>query len=265
MKERRGNVIENKGPVFCGPGQSGNVIENTGSYALKPGMLLERKVFSFFLSLMMGLWPEVFRDDFRNVKYLEVIALGVVGGVLKHDGTVGAGHHHRGGLGCGELGESKFVHSLAVLIALIVSYKKLRAAGSAALRVLAMVRNFGQRDSAGAKDFPRRSGDAAAPRKVARVMVSCRHGGWLYGELREQFRNEFGMVHYPDIEFCVRRDLPVVFIQHRRTVRAARCDFLHPGICQCLDKLFGELQEKVFVPRASRRFTAAGFTGKHAP
>ena len=41
MKERRGNVIENKGPAFCGLGESGNVIENTGSYALKGGISLK--------------------------------------------------------------------------------------------------------------------------------------------------------------------------------------------------------------------------------
>jgi len=41
MKERRGNVIENKGPAFCGPGQSGNLIENTGSYALNPVISLK--------------------------------------------------------------------------------------------------------------------------------------------------------------------------------------------------------------------------------
>jgi hypothetical protein len=42
MKDRRGNVYENKGPAFSGPGQSGNVTENKGSYVLKAGMLLKR-------------------------------------------------------------------------------------------------------------------------------------------------------------------------------------------------------------------------------
>jgi hypothetical protein len=41
MKKRRGNVYENKGPVFRSPEGSGNVIENKGSYALKPGILLK--------------------------------------------------------------------------------------------------------------------------------------------------------------------------------------------------------------------------------
>ena len=150
-----------------------------------------RQGFSPFLSLVMRLWPEALGDDFREVKYFDVVALGVVGCVAKHDGTVRASHHHCGCPGFGELGESKFVHPLFVLISLVVSYKKLCAAGSAASRVLAMVRSFRERDSAGAKDFPRRSGDAAAPRKVARVMVVCRQNRRFDGELGEQFRNEF--------------------------------------------------------------------------
>jgi hypothetical protein len=160
----------------------------------------------------MRLWPEAPGDHFREVKYLEVVALGVVGSVAKHDGTVGASHHHCGCPGFSELGESKFVHPLFVLIPLVVSNKKLCAARSAASRVLAMVCSFRERNSAGAKDFPRRSGDAATPRKVARVMVGCRQYRRFDGELGEQFRNEFRMVHYPDLEFRVSRDLPVVLI-----------------------------------------------------
>jgi hypothetical protein len=41
--ERRGNVIENKGPLWKKWGGSGNVIENKGSYALKAGMLVKTK------------------------------------------------------------------------------------------------------------------------------------------------------------------------------------------------------------------------------
>jgi hypothetical protein len=41
MKDRCGNVYENKGLIFLRRGQSGNVIENTGSYALKAGILLK--------------------------------------------------------------------------------------------------------------------------------------------------------------------------------------------------------------------------------
>src|SRR5208337_2703808 len=197
-------------------------------------------------------WPQVLGDDFGEVKDLDVVALGVVGSVAKHDGTVRASHHHCGCPGTGELGESKFVHPLFVLVPLVVSYKKLCAARSAALRVLAMVWSFRERDSAGAKDFPRRSGDAAAPRQVARVMIGCRQNRWFDGELREQFRDEFRMVHYLDIEFCVSGDLPVVLIQHRRAVRATRNDIPHLATCECLDKLFGKLQEKVFVARAPR-------------
>jgi hypothetical protein len=43
LKDRRGNVIENKGSRLENWRGSGNVIENTASYALKAGMLLKRK------------------------------------------------------------------------------------------------------------------------------------------------------------------------------------------------------------------------------
>ena len=43
MKERCGNVIENKGSRFENRQQSGNVTQNKGSYALIAGMLLKRQ------------------------------------------------------------------------------------------------------------------------------------------------------------------------------------------------------------------------------
>jgi hypothetical protein len=43
LTEQSGDVYENKGQAFSGPGQSGNVIENKDSYALKAGMLVKRK------------------------------------------------------------------------------------------------------------------------------------------------------------------------------------------------------------------------------
>jgi hypothetical protein len=43
LDERRGNVHENKGPLWKTRQQSGNDTENKGSYALKAGMLLKRK------------------------------------------------------------------------------------------------------------------------------------------------------------------------------------------------------------------------------
>jgi hypothetical protein len=43
MKERCGNVCENKGRAFTSLGRSGNVIENTGSYTHNPGMFLKGK------------------------------------------------------------------------------------------------------------------------------------------------------------------------------------------------------------------------------
>jgi hypothetical protein len=41
MNERRGNVYENKGPLWKTWGQSWNVIENKGTCGLNPGMLLK--------------------------------------------------------------------------------------------------------------------------------------------------------------------------------------------------------------------------------
>ena len=43
MKDRYGNVAENKGSVFTSPRLSGNVIENKGGCALKAGILLKTK------------------------------------------------------------------------------------------------------------------------------------------------------------------------------------------------------------------------------
>jgi hypothetical protein len=43
MKERSGNVAENKGSRLDIRERCGNVIENKGSCALKAGMLLKRK------------------------------------------------------------------------------------------------------------------------------------------------------------------------------------------------------------------------------
>ena len=43
VKERSGNVYENKGSVFHGRERSGNVIENKDSYSLKAGMLLKKQ------------------------------------------------------------------------------------------------------------------------------------------------------------------------------------------------------------------------------
>jgi len=120
-----------------------------------------------------GPWGEAPGDDFRDVNYLEVVAPGVVGGVLKHDGTVRAGDRHRRGLSSGELSKAKLIDPLAHLLPLVVSCEKPGAAGSAALGVLAMVRRFRERDSASVKDFARRSGDPPAPSQVARVMVGC--------------------------------------------------------------------------------------------
>jgi hypothetical protein len=43
LKDRSGNVIENKGSASEATGRSGNVTENKGSYPLKAEMLLKRK------------------------------------------------------------------------------------------------------------------------------------------------------------------------------------------------------------------------------
>jgi len=43
MKERFGNIYENKGPLWKEPERSRNVIENKCSYTFNMGMLLKRK------------------------------------------------------------------------------------------------------------------------------------------------------------------------------------------------------------------------------
>jgi hypothetical protein len=43
MKERRGNVYENKGTTFSSPLGSRNVVENKGTYPHKAGILLKIK------------------------------------------------------------------------------------------------------------------------------------------------------------------------------------------------------------------------------
>ena len=43
MNERRGNVIENKGPRLENQERRENITENKGSYAFKAAMLLKRK------------------------------------------------------------------------------------------------------------------------------------------------------------------------------------------------------------------------------
>ena len=46
LKERSGNVYENKWSAFHRPAQIENVVENTGSYEVKTGMLMKLKVVS---------------------------------------------------------------------------------------------------------------------------------------------------------------------------------------------------------------------------
>jgi len=46
MKDRCGNVHENKGLACSGPAQSGNVIENKYGYAKNAGILLKRQTVS---------------------------------------------------------------------------------------------------------------------------------------------------------------------------------------------------------------------------
>jgi hypothetical protein len=43
VNEQRGNVYENKGPLWKTGWQGGNVIENKASYALKSGNVVEKK------------------------------------------------------------------------------------------------------------------------------------------------------------------------------------------------------------------------------
>jgi len=169
-------------------------------------------------------------DDFRHIDNLQVVPLGVIGGVLKHDGTVRAGDSHCRGMSFDELAKAEFIHSLARVLTLVVSDEKPGAAGSAALRVLAMVRRLRQPDAAGMQDHARRSGNPPASGKIARVVVGCGQGRWLDREAREKFRNELRVMNYLDTESRVGRDLPVILVQHRGAVRAARNQLLHLGM-----------------------------------
>jgi len=65
MRDRCGDVYENKGPEFCEQGQSGNVAENKGSCALKAGMLLKRSMF--------GLWSAAACCRFSVSSLLEAL------------------------------------------------------------------------------------------------------------------------------------------------------------------------------------------------
>ena len=56
MKERRGNVYENKGPLWKTGWQIGNVIENTGTYEFKAGMLLKRNEIGGNWYVVGGRW-----------------------------------------------------------------------------------------------------------------------------------------------------------------------------------------------------------------
>jgi hypothetical protein len=86
---------------------------------------------------------EVPGDDFRDVQDFDIVTLEGVGGVAQHDGTIRARHRHRGGPGLHQFGEAPLVYALFTLLASVIGHKKLCAAGSAALRVLAMMRGFG--------------------------------------------------------------------------------------------------------------------------
>jgi hypothetical protein len=92
---------------------------------------------------------EALGDEFGDVEDLKVVALGEVGSVTQHDRAVGARHHQCGSLGGGELGQTKFVHPSGILLPPILGDEKLRAAGAAALRILAVVVRLRQRNAAG--------------------------------------------------------------------------------------------------------------------
>ena len=157
------------------------------------------------------------------------------------------------------------VHTPFVLASGVVRDEKLCAACSAALRILAVMRRFRDRESGGAQNFPRLLGDPPASGQVARIMVGCRRSGRYDRKLRQQFRDQFRMVQDAHAQFLIRRDLTVILVEHCRAVRAARYDVLYPRVCECFDELLRKLQEKVFVPRAPRGLTAASFPSQHSP
>src|SRR6266853_2149335 len=96
-------------------------------------------------------------------------------------------------------------------------------------------------------------------------MVGRCHSGRLNWKTRQQFRDQFRMVHHTHAEFRVRRDLPIVHVEHRGAVRAARHDFLYFRVGKRLDELLRKLQKEIFVSGAPCGLTAAGFTRQHSP
>jgi len=63
LKERSGNVYENKGSVFHRRMQSGNVIENKCTYALKAGMLLKTQHVRFLSPNSVQVVAHIFADS----------------------------------------------------------------------------------------------------------------------------------------------------------------------------------------------------------
>ena len=113
--------------------------------------------------------------EFCDVQDFDIIALEGVGGVAQHDGAVRARYRHRGSLGLHQFGEAPLVDAHFALLTSVIGHKKLGAAGTAALCVLAMMRGFGYGDSRRVQDFPRRCSDAASPRQIAGIVVGGFH------------------------------------------------------------------------------------------
>ena len=62
MRDRCGDVYENKGSASHKRRQSGNVAENKGIYALKAGMLLKRSILDVTCELLSPMSPQLARD-----------------------------------------------------------------------------------------------------------------------------------------------------------------------------------------------------------
>src|SRR5208283_2774911 len=127
----------------------------------------------------------------------------------------------------------------------VISHKKLGPARSTALRVLAMMRGFGYRDSRRVQDFSWRRRDAASPRQIARIVVGGLHTRGFNRELGQHGGDEFRVVADFDSKPRVGSDLAIILVEHRGAMGAAGDDLLDARTLEGLHQFSGKLHEKV--------------------
>jgi hypothetical protein len=66
VKDRRGNVTENKGPAFGSLGRSGKVVENKGTYSFKTGIILKTHKLNLKLISMFDFPVSIFHFRFSD-------------------------------------------------------------------------------------------------------------------------------------------------------------------------------------------------------